>query len=204
MRLRSYHCSIPHVLVHQARFELATLRFVDGRSDPLSYWCMFVGVVGLEPTKPEGERFTVSCNCRYATPQCDLQEQKGSNPRLSVLETDVLPSELYSYICGHSWTRTTFSGFFAEQSAKAMIQSCAYTMSAKCPFGGSRKTRTFEARVGLGSLAESWFLSPKALRDNDRSPMLPFLATQATSSITLTMQNYKGRMQPICVLKKIF
>ena len=28
-----------------------------------------VGVVGLEPTKPEGAGFTVRCNCRYATPR---------------------------------------------------------------------------------------------------------------------------------------
>ena len=30
------------------------------------------------------------------TPLCFWQEQKASNPRLSVLETDVLPAELYS------------------------------------------------------------------------------------------------------------
>ena len=27
-----------------------------------------MGAVGLEPTEPEGEGFTVPCNCRYATP----------------------------------------------------------------------------------------------------------------------------------------
>ena len=29
---------------------------------------IFVGVGGLEPPKPEGDRFTVCCNCHYATP----------------------------------------------------------------------------------------------------------------------------------------
>ncbi len=27
-----------------------------------------MGAVGLEPTDPEGEGFTVPCNCHYATP----------------------------------------------------------------------------------------------------------------------------------------
>jgi hypothetical protein len=27
-----------------------------------------LGAVGLEPTNPEGEGFTVPCNCHYATP----------------------------------------------------------------------------------------------------------------------------------------
>ena len=27
-----------------------------------------MGAAGLEPAKPEGEGFTVPCNCRYATP----------------------------------------------------------------------------------------------------------------------------------------
>lgn len=36
--------------------------------------------VGLEPTKPKGERFTVSCNCRYTTePQWPAQIESNNH-----------------------------------------------------------------------------------------------------------------------------
>ena len=60
-----------------ARLEPATLSFVVRRSNPLSYGSISVGVVGLEPTMFEDGRFTVSCNSRYATPQC-WRKQKDS------------------------------------------------------------------------------------------------------------------------------
>lgn len=43
-----------------------------------------MGAVGLEPTEPEGEGFTVPCNCRYATPPERVEERnllaKGLEP----------------------------------------------------------------------------------------------------------------------------
>ena len=41
-----------------------------------------MGAVGLEPTDPEGEGFTVPCNCRYATPPNSVMEMlaKGIEP----------------------------------------------------------------------------------------------------------------------------
>lgn len=62
--------------------------------------------------------------------------RKDSNPQLSVLETDALPTELYR--CFKVDTR-------GLEPHSQDFQSCAYTMSAKCPFGGSRKIRTFGA-----------------------------------------------------------
>ena len=101
------------------------------------------------------------------------------------------------------------------------FQSCAYTMSAKCPFGGSSRIRldaalsaisslleycrgarswpeaTFEARVGLGSLAESWFLWTFVQSASRLRPL-------TDASFCLTMQSYDGRLQPICVPKNYF
>lgn len=64
-------------IVLPAGVEPATLTFVAWRSNPLSYGSISVGAVGLEPTMSEDGRFTVSCNSRYATPQC-WRKQKES------------------------------------------------------------------------------------------------------------------------------
>ena len=165
-------------------------------------------MVGLEPTKPEGERFTVSCNCRYATPQCNLQEQKDLNPviafgalpqqRPEVLETDDLSSELYSYISGPSWIRTTFSGFSVLRihhvcqvsicgSRKIRLDAALSAISSLleyCRGARSWPEATFEARIGLGSLAESWFLSPLCSESASR------LRPLTHASLSLTLQNY--------------
>ena len=64
---------------HYAPFNLVTLRSraitlmgfiltLITCSNPLLLKEHLVGEVGLEPTKPKGGRFTVSCNCHYATP----------------------------------------------------------------------------------------------------------------------------------------
>ncbi len=39
-----------------------------------------MGAVRLELTKPEGEGFTVPCNCRYATPPVSKMLAEGLEP----------------------------------------------------------------------------------------------------------------------------
>ena len=39
-----------------------------------------MGAAGLEPAEPEGEGFTVPCNCRYATPPQKEMLAKGIEP----------------------------------------------------------------------------------------------------------------------------
>ena len=58
--------------------------------------------------------------------------QKDSNPRLSVLETDALPTELYLHI--HIIVDTR-----GLEPHSQDFQSCAYTMSAKCPLKRKQK-----------------------------------------------------------------
>ena len=36
--------------------------------------------VGLEPTKPKGGRFTVSCDCHYTIPASNLEPLYGFEP----------------------------------------------------------------------------------------------------------------------------
>ncbi len=61
-----------------------------------------MGAAGLEPAEPEGEGFTVPCNCRYATPPKNeflLQEKncwrKELNPQPSDYKSGALPIELH-------------------------------------------------------------------------------------------------------------
>ena len=110
-------------------------------------------------------------------PLCDApiywHRQKDSNPRLSVLfpiiiggasaylkqawicirlarlvETDALPTELYRHFkSGHSWTRTTFSGFSVLR-----IHHVCQVSSAE-----AERFELSEPFERLGPLAEGWF-----------------------------------------------
>ena len=152
--------------------------------------------------KSKDGRFTVSCNCHYATPQYQ-HRQKDLNPRLSVLETDALPTELYLRI--DQWTLVDSNHILrillsANRSTFSIIQtslSSAFTQSDFSPAHtpclpsvrcGSRKIRTFGVLIRLGPLAEGWFR--------------PLTHT----SFLYTMQSQKRGTQPICVpiQKKIF
>lgn len=54
-----------------------------------------MGAVRLELTKPEGEGFTVPCNCRYATPpERKNCWRKELNPQPSDYKSGALPIEL--------------------------------------------------------------------------------------------------------------
>ena len=55
-----------------------------------------MGAVGLEPTDPEGEGFTVPCNCRYATPPKKCW-RKELNPQPSDYKSGALPIELLQH-----------------------------------------------------------------------------------------------------------
>lgn len=48
--------------------------------------------VGLEPTKPKGGRFTVSCDCHYTIPACQnmWSRFRDSNPGPAVYKTAAL------------------------------------------------------------------------------------------------------------------
>lgn len=63
-------------------------------------------------------------------PSLYWHRQKDLNPRLSVLETDALPTELYLHIIVDTRGLEPHSQDF---------QSCAYTMSAKCPLMRKQK-----------------------------------------------------------------
>ncbi len=89
-------------------------------------------------------------------PSLYWHRQKDLNPRLSVLETDALPTELYLHIIVDTRGLEPHSQDF---------QSCAYTMSAKCPLKRKQKDSNFrslfEARPlsrGLVSTAHPCFL----------------------------------------------
>lgn len=51
-----------------------------------------MGAGGLEPPEPEGEGFTVPCNCHYATPPNEwICWRKDLNPQPSAYKADALP-----------------------------------------------------------------------------------------------------------------
>ena len=53
---------------------------------------ILVPEVGLEPTKPDGGRFTVSCDCHYTIPACIWSRFRDSNPGPAVYKTAALTS----------------------------------------------------------------------------------------------------------------
>jgi hypothetical protein len=56
-----------------------------------------MGAVGLEPTEPEGEGFTVPCNCRYATPPNKLGRNEANaayDQELKLLAKGLEPSTI--------------------------------------------------------------------------------------------------------------
>lgn len=61
-----------------------------------------MGAGGLEPPEPEGEGFTVPCNCRYATPPTkkgrEICWRKDLNPQPSDYKSGALPIELLQRI----------------------------------------------------------------------------------------------------------
>ena len=75
----------------ETRFELATLSLEGWRSTNwatpayIYFIAMLVGVDGLEPTIPWGDRFTVCCNSHYATLPF-LEPMEGFEPPTSWLQ----------------------------------------------------------------------------------------------------------------------
>ena len=60
--------------------------FADRPLKPLGHphntnYAPIVEVAGLEPTKPNGDRFTVCSRCRWRTPHYILVEPRGVEPR---------------------------------------------------------------------------------------------------------------------------
>ena len=82
----------------------------------LEFW-YFVGEGGLEPPNSSEDRFTVCCNCRYATPPvwCPIAQYRerrtpsrwrDSNPRQADYKSATLPTELHRLL---STFQTTLS-----------------------------------------------------------------------------------------------
>jgi hypothetical protein len=59
-----------------------------------------MGAGGLEPPEPEGEGFTVPCNCRYATPPQNWKKllEKGIEPSTVRLQVGCSTFELLQQI----------------------------------------------------------------------------------------------------------
>ena len=72
--------------------------------------------VGLEPTNPEGSRFTVCCNCRYAILPKIRKEEDGSVDILfydrhylgEYLQTPITPVSIHSRTIDVIIPRSTF------------------------------------------------------------------------------------------------
>ena len=73
------HCSIPR-FCRSRRVRTSDLRFWRPTFYQLNY-APIVEVAGLEPTKPNGGRFTVCSRCRWRTPHYILVEPRGVEPR---------------------------------------------------------------------------------------------------------------------------
>ena len=73
------HCSIPR-FCRSRRARTSDLRFWRPTFYQLNYTSI-VEVAGLEPTKPNGGRFTVCSRCRWRTPHYFLVEPRGVEPR---------------------------------------------------------------------------------------------------------------------------
>ena len=155
MRLVSWATTLSRDFAEAEGFEPPTFGFGDRHSTNCARpmvallaknYAPIVEVEGLEPTKPNGGRFTVCSRCRWRTPQ---------------------------YICGTSWSRTTFSGF----SVLRIHQVCQSSIR------GGRRIRTFGA-LQLGTLAVCWFR--------------PLTHT----SIGFRVQRYNATLQPFCVTRK--
>ena len=73
------HCSIPR-FCRSRRARTSDLRFWRPTFYQLNY-APIVEVEGLEPTKPNGGRFTVCSRCRWRTPHYILVEPRGVEPR---------------------------------------------------------------------------------------------------------------------------
>ena len=82
----------------ETRFELATLSLEGWRSTnwatpAYNYYFLVVGVAGLEPAIPWGDRFTVCCNSHYATlPSFNASRWRDSNPRPADYKSAALAS----------------------------------------------------------------------------------------------------------------
>ncbi len=67
-----------------------------------------MGAAGLEPAEPEGEGFTVPCNCRYATPPEKLLA-KGIEPSTVRLQVGRSTIELRQRERGRAYQRACFT-----------------------------------------------------------------------------------------------
>ena len=90
----------------------------------------FVGEGGLEPPNSSEDRFTVCCNCRYATPPTSMHPAgsaespsrwRDSNPRQADYKSATLPTELHRLI---STFQTTL--FFHKSECKNTTFSKTY------------------------------------------------------------------------------
>ena len=69
-----------HLFSRSRRIRTSDLRFWRPTFYQLNY-APIVEVAGLEPTKPNGDRFTVCSRCRWRTPHYILVEPRGVEPR---------------------------------------------------------------------------------------------------------------------------
>ena len=69
-----------HLFSRSRRARTSDLRFWRPTFYQLNY-APIVEVAGLEPTKPNGGRFTVCSRCRWRTPHFFLVEPRGVEPR---------------------------------------------------------------------------------------------------------------------------
>ncbi len=107
-------------------------------------------MVGLEPTKPKGSRFTVCSRCRLRTPQCRV-EPRGVEPRY-------LDFQSSAYTMSAKVPSAEAKGFEPLRRFRlpvfktgAIDQLCQTSI-----FCGSRRIRTFGA-FRLGTLAMCWY-----------------------------------------------
>jgi hypothetical protein len=123
------------------------------------------------PAMREESDWIISAAFGHSNEFDDTHLHEISNRRIMVLQTIPLDhSGILSICCGTSRNRTTFTGF----SVQRIHHVC---QSSKC---GSRRIRTF-GPIRIGTLAVCWF-----------KPL-------THTSLSLTMQRYGPRMQPICV-----
>ena len=127
------------LLKHVAVFRFPPCYFQSGRrgSNPppiawkaialpnelLPLLCRFVGESGLEPLNSEEDRFTVCCNCRYATPpipiiSCEIRADEGTRTPDRLITNQLLYQ--LSYI-GFSAFQTTLFLILSLQRYKLLF-----------------------------------------------------------------------------------
>lgn len=116
-----FSSSLRSVLERKTGLEPATYSLEGYRSTKWATsacWSLaFVGEGGLEPPNSSEDRFTVCCNCRYATPPISNElfwfcwcssRWRDSNPRQADYKSATLPTELHR-LCSNLSNNSLFS-----------------------------------------------------------------------------------------------